>query len=263
MRQEGKLFTGEAYRTGGPAGHALSLLATLPDRFVVRREVLHDGMVYEGPLHAQDSRDLALLRADPSGPVVPLPLRLDPRGIAPLDPVLVFGFPAGTRLLEHDRAIPTLTLGRVRKVEETIYLDTPIHKGTSGGPVIDARGDVVGIVTRYVYDPSLGCCVRAHNARPLLPSVESLLKQARLYVEQGHAGAALDELALAHALTESPKSRRAIEEQRNALLAERDARGERIAAFRESGEEERGRVEEQQLLSRFGPVWSRASFAPH
>jgi pSer/pThr/pTyr-binding forkhead associated (FHA) protein len=66
----------------------------------------------------------------------------------PLDDVLSGGFPHGQSVLERDRAVPTFTTGKVKKVERTYQLDIGVTGGSSGGPVFDLEGRVIGVTTR-------------------------------------------------------------------------------------------------------------------
>lgn len=92
--------------------------------------------------------DLALLQIDEPGayPVV--------RGVAPSVDVPVggaiasLGFPLGTELpMEGARATATLTIGTVSKsVAELLQIDSYASHGSSGSPVFDGHGHVVGAI---------------------------------------------------------------------------------------------------------------------
>jgi S1-C subfamily serine protease len=64
-------------------------------------------------------------------------------------------------------AVPSATIGAVRKIEDTIHISAPIVAGNSGGPVLDGRGRVIGIATR-IYCETLGICIKAEHLRTLL-----------------------------------------------------------------------------------------------
>lgn len=96
------------------------------------------------PHVVSDNADIAVLR-------VPSRLRAIPLSDAlpgPDEPVMAYGFPAGVQPLESNVAEPLRRTGRVLRVQETILIDTPVLQGNSGGPLVNLRGEVVGITTR-------------------------------------------------------------------------------------------------------------------
>jgi hypothetical protein len=125
----------------------------------------------EGPrllrVHADGDEDLALLKAKTSR-ISPIPLgRSD--SVGKLDEVLVLGFPAGPSILEAGIAETSPARGTVRKVEHTIQVTAAMIGGNSGGPLIDRRGQVIGISTRVIKGTeTLGSCIRIEHARELL-----------------------------------------------------------------------------------------------
>ncbi len=48
---------------------------------------------------------------------------------------MVLGFPSGDTLHEAGRAEASVSLGTVRRVEETIQISAPLIPGNSGGPL--------------------------------------------------------------------------------------------------------------------------------
>ena len=114
-----------------------------------------------------DSADLALLRATCDGEAPFLPLRGGNAPVDTLEEVLVLGFPDGTALLEHGRATPTVARGEVSKVEDTLVIQAPLLSGSSGGPVLDGEGRVVGVATRRMAGASFGRCIQARYVRAL------------------------------------------------------------------------------------------------
>ena len=97
--------------------------------------------------------DFAVLKIDkvPEG-LKPLPLdsELDVRKIPKLSPVITLGFPLGSRTQETTVNV-SVTLGHVRRTFENVFqVDTSIHSGNSGGPIIDERGKVIGIATGVI-----------------------------------------------------------------------------------------------------------------
>ena len=98
---------------------------------------------------ARDERnDLALLRAHSSVALPALVFR-DGSGIRPADAVIVIGFPyAG--LLTNDPQVTTgvvSALSGLRDDKRYVELTAPVQPGSSGGPLLDLSGNVVGVVT--------------------------------------------------------------------------------------------------------------------
>lgn len=116
--------------------------------------------------HATDNNDLAVLRVTDSLPALPLAEDV-PEADAP---VMVFGFPNGVTPLETNEAEPLRRTGRVLRTQETIQIDAVVLHGNSGGPLIDARGEVVGITTRGPAE-TLNMAIRVDHARRLLDRV--------------------------------------------------------------------------------------------
>lgn len=162
--QRGKRDTSKAYdsRTG-----ALRIVAFAPDRMTVQRLQSRDGTRVETLLHDNDSADLALLRAEVTEPVDVLPLRRPTVRVETLEPVLVLGFPDGADLFERGCASPTVSVGEISKIEETLLINAPVVGGSSGGPVVDARGRVVGVVTRSMTGSTFSRCIQSGHVLTL------------------------------------------------------------------------------------------------
>ncbi len=94
--------------------------------------------------------DFAVLKIDrvPEGlKPLPIDLKMDPQQIPKLSPIITLGFPLGRRT-QADTINVSVTRGNVRRTfENLIQVDTSLHGGNSGGPVIDSRGKVIGIVS--------------------------------------------------------------------------------------------------------------------
>jgi S1-C subfamily serine protease len=103
--------------------------------------------------------DFAVIKVErvPEG-LVPLPLDLDmdPRRLPKLTRVIALGFPLGSRTQE-DAVNASVVRGNVRRAFENVFqIDASLHGGNSGGPVIDTRGKVIGIVSAVAMDYSQG-----------------------------------------------------------------------------------------------------------
>lgn len=145
--------------------------------------------------------DLAVLRFDPAQLTVSLtPLRLAQTPGAPGDPVVVVGYPMGTAAMvaksprpvyrrlarrTDEMAVaselaslslirPSATFGYLGDVvHEKLIYDAVTAHGGSGGPVFNARGEVIGVNTAYLdgfSGSTLGVSVTA--LRPLVESAQ-------------------------------------------------------------------------------------------
>lgn len=94
--------------------------------------------------------DVGVIRVDPSDHVLaPLPLG-DSAAVTVGEPVAAIGSPFGQTsslsvgvVSATGRSIDSLTSGY--DVPDAIQIDAPINRGNSGGPLFDARGEVIGI----------------------------------------------------------------------------------------------------------------------
>ncbi len=83
---------------------------------------------------------------------LPVDLEMDVRKIPKLSPIITLGFPLGSRIQENTINV-SVTRGSVRRTFESMFqVDTSIHRGNSGGPVIDTRGKVIGIASKVAFD---------------------------------------------------------------------------------------------------------------
>lgn len=103
--------------------------------------------------------DFAVIRVAPLPPgLEPLPLDsgMDPRRLPKLKRVIALGFPLGSRT-QVDTVNASVVRGNVRRSFETMFqIDASLHGGNSGGPVIDERGRVIGIVSAVAVDFTQG-----------------------------------------------------------------------------------------------------------
>jgi S1-C subfamily serine protease len=101
---------------------------------------------------SDEANDLALLKVRHHAS--PLPV-VSSKDVAVGDQVITIGYP----LVEIEGQEQKTTFGRVNALSGAeddvrfIQMDVPIQPGNSGGPLIDSRGRVVGIVTRTL-DPA-------------------------------------------------------------------------------------------------------------
>lgn len=151
-------------------------------------------------LAADPNNDLALLRVEGAA-VVPATIA-DPASIDVGDPVIAIGFALG---LDGGA---TVTAGVISAVDRTLITDegaldgllqtdAAISSGNSGGPLVNARGEVVGINTAVATG---GMSTAASNvgfaisARELLFEIEQLRRQAAgTPIIEGFLGVGIDE----------------------------------------------------------------------
>ncbi len=87
---------------------------------------------------------------------LPLDLEMNPRRLPKLSRVIALGFPLGSRT-QVDTVNASVVRGNVRRAFESMFhIDASLHGGNSGGPVIDARGKVIGIVSAVAMDFAQG-----------------------------------------------------------------------------------------------------------
>ncbi len=103
--------------------------------------------------------DFAVLKIDHVPEMLkplPLDLNMDPLKIARLAPVITLGFPLGSRT-QATAVNVSVTQGHVRRTfENMLQVDTSIHSGNSGGPIIDLRGKVIGIASSVAIGRAIG-----------------------------------------------------------------------------------------------------------
>ena len=139
--------------------------------------VLHDGSVHDAKLIESNTyKDLALLKIDAPG-LVAAPLG-DSTSVEPADAVMVLGYPLGTAL-GSGVSVYEGKVNAVRKEEDVpkFQIDATVNPGNSGGPLINDRGEVIGVVVSKV---KTEVAERIGFAIPLAEA-NSLLRQAYRY----------------------------------------------------------------------------------
>ena len=106
-------------------------------------------------LRADKEADLALLQARPAkdGDAFPALDLGDAADLFETMPVTAFGYPFGKMLADKGESPSvTVTTGRVTSLRKSkgelhlVQLDNSLNPGNSGGPVLDEKGRVVGVV---------------------------------------------------------------------------------------------------------------------
>ena len=120
--------------------------------------------LYEGPsikiLGVDHENDLAILQVVNPGNALPAPLAIRPSSeLRDLDKLVVLGFPGGRRLSERNGStkapVVSTTMTQVSAFRNddsgqrrSIQLQGGVNHGTSGGPMIDMDGNIVGVPVR-------------------------------------------------------------------------------------------------------------------
>lgn len=129
--------------------------------------------------------DLALLLATDSQDLIPLALS-GKEELVETATVIAFGFPYGKDLAKDKTDYPAITvnvaritaLRRSKGVLDRIQFDSQLNPGNSGGPVLDAEGEVVGVAQSIVLGVTEVGVVNA-GINIAIPSakVDALLRQ--------------------------------------------------------------------------------------
>lgn len=177
-----------------------------PDGYIVTNEhVAHnaakitvafmDGATLEADLVGRDeATDLALLKVDTSSTLQYLEFAKEGNPI-PGEWVIALGNPFGL----FEAAEPTVTVGVIsgvgrdfqpqenRVYRDMIQTDAAINKGNSGGPLINALGEVIGVNT-FIYTAGrntgsigLGFAVPAYKAREIVNELQTSGEVDRSY----------------------------------------------------------------------------------
>ncbi|MCI0482993.1 MAG: Do family serine endopeptidase [candidate division NC10 bacterium] len=153
---------------------------------------LHDGRTLPAKVVGKDRRtDLALLKVDGGGSLAVLPLG-DSNRVQIGELVIAAGNPFG---LEHTVTVGVVSrkghgFGRLGFFDDFIQTDASISPGNSGGPLVNMRGEVVGINTAVIPRQRIGFAVPINLAKSVLPQL-----QARGQVSWGFLGVGIQELS--------------------------------------------------------------------
>jgi serine protease Do len=161
------------------------------------RVTMSDKRILKAKLVGTDPlTDLAVIKVDGSNlPSVPWG---DSKDLHPGQTVLAFGNPFGFRFTVTRGIVSALNRPNPysddpRKPGEFIQTDAAINQGNSGGPLVDARGEVVGINT-FLISPSgafsgMGFAIPSQIVRP---TVETIIKDGK--VVHGYMGIGISDV---------------------------------------------------------------------
>lgn len=152
---------------------------------------LYDGRTLPAKVVGKDRRtDLALLKVDVEGPLPVLPLG-DSERVEIGELVLAAGSPFG---LEHTVTMGVVSrkghgFGRFGFFDDYIQTDAAINPGNSGGPLVNMRGEVVGINTAIIPRQRIGFAIPVNLAKSILHQLRD-----RGMVAWGFLGVGIQEL---------------------------------------------------------------------
>jgi S1-C subfamily serine protease len=143
-----------------------------------------DELVKAHVVHEDRTTDIALLEIDDPARDRLTPIPLTDRQIVPGRDVCALGFQEGS----FNTARISLTKGSVSAVlPEGVQLDCTINRGTSGGPLLDARGAAVGMAFgRTKSSPikdSFGAAIHAAKLREFLDGAASHAPKLREFLD--------------------------------------------------------------------------------
>ncbi|MFQ5960684.1 MAG: trypsin-like peptidase domain-containing protein, partial [Candidatus Methylomirabilales bacterium] len=134
---------------------------------------LYDGRTLPAKVVGKDRRtDLALLKIDAGDSLPVLPLG-DSNQVKIGELVLAAGNPFG---LEHSVTVGVVSrkghgFGRFGFFDDYIQTDALISPGNSGGPLVNIRGEVVGINTAIIPRQRIGFAIPINLAKSILPQL--------------------------------------------------------------------------------------------
>lgn len=142
--------------------------------------------------------DLALLRVKANE--LPAPIDLSPPELRETMTVYSFGFPLGD-VLATDRPNPSVTIGKgtISSLPEDshgkldrVQLDGELNPGNSGGPVVDERGRLVGVVVAKISGTKINFAIPPTNLTAMLSGRASAPVVKSVKVEKGAAEVELE-----------------------------------------------------------------------
>jgi serine protease Do len=173
-----------------------------------------DGKRYDAKVVGQDARtDVALIKIEPKGKLTPIPLG-NSEGVEVGEWVMAVGNPFGLPGGGNSVTVGVvsfkgrdLELGVRNTSVEMIQTDAAINPGNSGGPLINTRGEVIGINTMIVTggaqaSAGVGFSVPINVAREILPQLREKGKVTRGWMGVS-IGPMSEDLAATYGLSEA------------------------------------------------------------
>jgi hypothetical protein len=129
--------------------------------------------------------DLALLRIEGAKDLPALALGSD-EGLEELTEVIGFGFPFGKRIDGREFPAVSVNVGSINALRHKdgrlhrIQLDAAVTRGNSGGPVLDQRGKVIGVVVSGVIGTEVNFAIPVSAVKRFLERPEVQFNPPRL-----------------------------------------------------------------------------------
>lgn len=167
--RDGRVFSGSGFFVSGPG-------LILTNEHVVDHPgeievVMDSGTTRERTytarvLEVDRSADLALLQIKADR--LPEPLQIgNTAGLRETHDVYIFGFPLGEQL-GKEITVSKSSVSSIRRGE--LQLNGGLHPGNSGGPVVDVKGDVVGVAVAVIKGTQINFAIPTDMVRSFLRS---------------------------------------------------------------------------------------------
>lgn len=135
--------------------------------------------------------DLALIRINVDRSKLPPVLPLNSaRTLTETQKVYIFGFPYGEKLGKNI-TVSESSVSSIRKLPsgdlEKIQVNGGMNPGNSGGPVVDARGTVVGVAVAGIVGTNINFAIPTDSVLPMFDGRVSALKVSEPYLENNAA----------------------------------------------------------------------------
>ena len=177
VRVNVETFGGEASGTGiivDSSGYVITNHHVIDNARSVE-VVLHNGETYEAIVFVFDEDlDLAILRFDPGDTQLQVATLSNYDDITVGEPVLVIGFPFYFDLGE-EISVSSGIVSAIRIIDEFdqefIQIDAPVNPGNSGDPLVNLRGEIIGINSlTYFYFDGLSFAVTIKDIKEFINS---------------------------------------------------------------------------------------------
>jgi hypothetical protein len=143
-------------------------------------------------VRADPNHDLALLQVQTADALTALELGTT-AGLVETMPVTAFSYPPGKNRAAAAKEYPAITVntGHITALREVqgelrkIQIDASINPDNSGGPVINAKGEVIGITTTGIKGAGINFAIPVSALTHMLAEVNIVLTPLQLPLEQG------------------------------------------------------------------------------